>query len=277
VHNLRDLREISGQPYSFLFLYESEIKSAQRESCGRNEAAQAARAQLRRIIIKHLREDTTLLEQTVDMLQGKQTIPNNLRESIAKILKVDTSSDKGVSPEFISGHCELSGDPDGILSEVAPAYSTRDPLQDIASDPRGWINYKSAEESPDTISGILQNMEKKWALTCTTWAEVVNILCSDQITLSKLALICCARASTRVHQGERIILPRVLDVAQDVLDLIQFIHPEEEIWFFGTDVSYAFHQIPLRQDEWRFTVAEFAGKYYGFTVLVFGSASAPTV
>jgi hypothetical protein len=187
VHNLRDLREISGQPYSFLFLYESEIKSAQRESCGRNEAAQAARAQLRRIIIKHLREDTTLLEQTVDMLQGKQTIPNNLRESIAKILKVDTSSDKGVSPEFISGHCELSGDPDGILSEwkihgapqgitneitatgifppVAPAYSTRDPLQDIASDPRGWINYKSAEESPDTISGILQNMKKKNGLS----------------------------------------------------------------------------------------------------------------
>ena len=43
------------------------------------------------------------------------------------------------------------------------------------------------------------------------------------------------------------------------------------------DVSNAFHQIPLRQDEWSFTVAESAGKYYVFTVLVFGSASAPTV
>jgi hypothetical protein len=58
--------------------------------------------------------------------------------------------------------------------------------------------------------------------------------------------------NSRVHQGERIILPRVLDVAQDVLDLIKCIHPGEKNkkkWFFGTDASDAFHQIPLRQDE----------------------------
>jgi hypothetical protein len=69
----------------------------------------------------------------------------------------------------------------------------------------------------------------------------------------------------------------VLDVAQDVLDLSKLLNPGEEIYFFGTDVTDAFHQIPLRRNEWRFTVAEFNGKYYIFTVLVFGSASAPTV
>jgi hypothetical protein len=83
--------------------------------------------------------------------------------------------------------------------------------------------------------------------------------------------------NSRVHQGERIILPRILDVAQDVLDLCKLLRPGEDIYFFGTDVSDAFHQIPLRRNEWKFTVAEFAGKYYIFTVLVFGSASAPTV
>jgi hypothetical protein len=256
------------------------------------------------------------------MLQGKMIkttpkIPDNLREDISNILGVSIPTSKGISPEVISGYCKLSGDPDSILAEwkihgaplgiindvtptgifppVAPADSTWDPLEDIASDPRGWTNYKSAEESPETIAEILQNMVKeKWALTCTTWAEVVSIVGSDQVTLSKLALISKQKddgtwkhriiwdllrsgVNSRVHQGERIILPRALDVAQDVLDLLKCIHPGEEIWFFGTDVSDAFHQIPLRQDEWRFTVAEFSGKYYVFTVLVFGSASAPTV
>ena len=123
---------------------------------------------------------------------------------------------------------------------------------------------------------------------------MVDAVGSDQITFSKLALISKQRSdlswkhriiwdllrsgvNSRVHQGERIILPRVLDVAQDVLDLSKLLTPGEEIYFFGTDVTDAFHQIPLRRNEWRFTVAEFNGKYYIFTVLVFGSASAPTV
>jgi hypothetical protein len=129
---------------------------------------------------------------------------------------------------------------------------------------------------------------------CLSWEDVVKLLDSDQITLNTLALISKQKedgtwkyriiwdllrsgVNSRVHQGERIILPRVLDVAQDVLDLIKLSRPGEEIYFFGTDVSDAFHQILLRQNEWRFTVAEFAGKYYVFTVLVIGSASAPTV
>ena len=49
------------------------------------------------------------------------------------------------------------------------------------------------------------------------------------------------------------------------------------MWLFGTDISDAFHQVPLHPDEWRFTAAAFQGKFYVFKVLVFGSASAPTV
>ena len=45
----------------------------------------------------------------------------------------------------------------------------------------------------------------------------------------------------------------------------------------GNDISDAFHQVPLNPAERRFTVAAFQGKYYSFKVLVFGSASAPTV
>ena len=53
--------------------------------------------------------------------------------------------------------------------------------------------------------------------------------------------------------------------------------PDEALWLFGTDVSDAFHQIPLAEDERWYTTAEFQGTIWMFNVLGFGSASAPTV
>jgi hypothetical protein len=109
-----------------------------------------------------------------------------------------TVTDSG-DPDSILAEWKIHGAPLGIINDatptgifppVAPADSTWDPLKDIASDPRGWTNYKSAEESPETIAEILKSMVKeKWALTCTTWAEIVSIVGSDQVTLGKLALI----------------------------------------------------------------------------------------
>ena len=45
----------------------------------------------------------------------------------------------------------------------------------------------------------------------------------------------------------------------------------------GTDVTEAFHQVPLHPSEQAYTVASVAGVFYVFRVLVFGSGSAPTV
>ena len=64
---------------------------------------------------------------------------------------------------------------------------------------------------------------------------------------------------------------------QDALELALGMPHDESIFFLGTDVLDAFHQIPLRREEWRFTGSEFMGKFYIFKVLVFGSGSAPTI
>ena len=79
-----------------------------------------------------------------------------------------------------------------------------------------------------------------------------------------------------VQQGERVVLPHVLDFVNDARDLSQ-LSRVKDLQRFGTDISDAFHQVPLRPDEWRFTAASFQGVFYVFKVLVFGSASAPTV
>ena len=70
------------------------------------------------------------------------------------------------------------------------------------------------------------------------------------------------------------MLPRLSDVVADLRELAAT--KRDEALLLGTDVSEAFHQVPLRESERQFTVAAPAGKYYVFKVLVFGSSSAPT-
>ena len=72
------------------------------------------------------------------------------------------------------------------------------------------------------------------------------------------------------------MLPRLSDVVADLRELAA--SSGDEAFLLGTDVSEAFHQVPLHESERQFTaVAALGGKYYVFKVLVFGSSSAPTV
>ena len=108
------------------------------------------------------------------------------------------------------------------------------------------------------------------------------------MTLNKLALISKVKpdgstkhrlvwdllrsnVNAQVRQGERVVLPRLMDVINDAVDLASY-STEPNLVLLGTDTSDAFHQVPLNPSERRFQ-----GKYYSFKVLVFGSASAPTV
>eukprot|EP00969_Alexandrium_andersonii_P092977 4104651-Alexandrium_andersonii.AAC.1 len=50
-----------------------------------------------------------------------------------------------------------------------------------------------------------------------------------------------SRVNSLVWRGERIVLPRLLDVAQDALELLEAFGGDD-VTFPGTDVSDAFHQ-----------------------------------
>ena len=77
-----------------------------------------------------------------------------------------------------------------------------------------------------------------------------------------------------ILQGERVVLPRFLDLARDARQIATESTP---IFLMGTDITEAFHQVPLHPSEQAYTVASVAGVFYVFRVLVFGSGSAPTV
>merc|ERR1711954_512426 len=79
--------------------------------------------------------------------------------------------------------------------------------------------------------------------------------------------------NAQIRAGERIVLPRAVDLVNDIVQASAF----GDVELIGVDISDAFHQIPLHASERRYTVACFQGKFYLFVVLVFGSKSAPTV
>jgi hypothetical protein len=183
----------------------------------------------------------------------------------------------------------------GIFPPVDVIVPTDGSIAALASTPEGWSNYRSSEEDPSTTAMLLQNMvDKGWALSHTSWGSLTSALSSKDITLNKLALLSKVKpngdikhrlvwdllrstVNSVVQQGERVVLPRVSDLVKDAWDLSQNAPSDCPLWLFGTDISDAFHQVPLHPDEWRFTAAAFQGKFFVFKVLVFGSASAPTV
>ena len=173
-------------------------------------------------------------------------------------------------------------------------------INDILTPDGEWSNYRSAEEDIRTCAGLLQHMlDNKWAQSFDTKQDLLRHLNATEFTLSKLALIAKtkpdgttkhrlvwdllrSRVNSFVHQGERIVFPRVSDLVDGIL---LNVHSSGElpeatleafVWLFGIDISDAFHQIPLNNSEKRFAVAFIDNKFWVFSCLVFGSGSAPT-
>ena len=221
---------------------------------------------------------------------------------------------RGMQPAVFDAYRLLAGDPDGYLSHwlrggaplginrpVSPAgvfppvteeAAPSEYVANLSKDPFGWVNYRSADEDVATAVELLDHMVAQgWADALPSWEEVIDSL-GEGVVLNKLALLSKLKAdgttkhrlvwdlrrsgvNLAVRQGERVVLPRLSDVVADLRELASL--DTERMVLLGTDVSEAFHQIPLHESERRFTVAALGGKYYVFKVLVFGSSSAPTV
>ena len=238
------------------------------------------------------------------------------RKRICALSGRDTNEgDTGLRPEVFETYLELSGDPDtslpGWLEDGAPLGircaieragifppvpdRTVEPhyIDKLVHGPDGWTNYRSAESEPGLTAELLDAMVNRgWATKHHSWGSLASELGTEEIVLNRLALITKEKpdgslkhrlvwdlrrsgVNHAISQGERVVLPRLGDLVGDVLALAH--GNEGPVSLLGTDVSDAFHQVPLRREERQFTVAAVDGTFYVFTVLVFGSGSAPTV
>ena len=142
-----------------------------------------------------------------------------------------------------------------------------------------WSNYQSAEEEPQNVKDMLGKMKsRKCCRTFTSLEDLARALGVDTsaVTLNKLGLLSKekpdgsfkyriiwdlsrSRVNAAIRQGERIILPRLLHIIRDALELAQFLGLGEDLEFYGIDIADAFHNIPIHPDEKRFACAMFEG------------------
>ena len=226
-------------------------------------------------------------------------------------------SGAGLQPDILEAACRLSGDPDGILAdwlrygaplgvELPVTHSgvfpvdqaeTRDDPDSLPFTPADtqWENYRSADQDAEISKDILDKMvDKGWSFRYSSLEEAAHALGVEGLVLNKLGLISKIKADgTLKHrlvwdllrsgvnaitlQGERVVLPRILDLVNSIAELATALGVGETISLLGTDIADAFHQVPLSSQEWKYTAAALGDDIYVFRVLVFGSVSAPTV
>ena len=180
----------------------------------------------------------------------------------------------------------------GIFPSVPDQQVDSGYLSKLVLGPTGWTNYRSAEDEPGLTCSLLDTMvDKQWADKFRTWPQVEEALGTEGIVMNRLALSSKLKpdgtwkhrlvwdlrrsgVNMAVLQGERVVLPRLLDLVRDVRQIATESTPT---FFMGTGVTEAFHQVPLHPSEQAYTVASVAGVFCVFRVLVFGSGSAPTV
>lgn len=163
---------------------------------------------------------------------------------------------------------------------------------ELTREAQGWMNWPSAIEEADELEklilkaesqGFCHLVEDETELRNEIGAFILNklgVVVKYKGDVKKARIIWDLRESRvnqKCNQGERVVLPRLLDVVSDLKALIaQGSQPV----LAAVDIQDAFHNIPAGPDK-RYTVAaaQIGGRqvFVVYDVLVFGSGSSPTL
>ena len=295
-------------------------------SLSRLPNACTAGGKIRELLLRVIPRHESVRGTVASILQG-QPAPGFSSEAVADAREAVRSAldstpppvaRKGLQPDIFAAYCKASGDPDWPLSEWilqgAPLGATREITRvgvfpaDVKPEKRhpsslktlslaGWHNYRSAEQEPDIVKGLLQEMlDARWSAKHSSLEEAQKTLPAGKIKINKLGLVSKQKpdgswkhrlvwdlsesgVNEAIDQGERTILPRPSDLTAAAASLHRTCRsgPGTSIFFLGIDISDAFHQVPNHPEERHLTAVSFGGEVYLFFVLVFGSTSAPTV
>jgi hypothetical protein len=194
------------------------------------------------------------------------------------------------------------GCPMGITRPLTPrgifptsADMSSEDLPQLQRYEEGWSNYRSAEDSSDVVRELLTNMEANGWMRQHQSIDDFR-LASGQLepVMNKLGLVSKERSDHSVKHRliwdlrrsavnlhctvqERTVLPRVIDLVNDVVDLLLECKSGETVVMMILDVANAFHLIPVHPDEAKFLTTSFDGKVQEYSCMVFGPKPAPTV
>ena len=136
----------------------------------------------------------------------------------------------------------------------------------VAEDVVSWENFSTAEEDPEACEEILDTMVKKrWSIVFEEPSEAEAFLGVSGLVLNRLGLIQKVKpdgtvkyrivwdlrrsgVSLVILQGERVVLPRIADIADSIREMGGSDMQSQDVHMLGTDISDAFHQVPLDEE-----------------------------
>lgn len=162
----------------------------------------------------------------------------------------------------------------------------------------GWTNWPSAEEEREDLHRLVREAESKGFCRVISDERVAKQILGEEPILNKLGVVVKfsgtgsevkkksriiwdmreSKVNDYCDPAERIILPRLLDVVSETLDLQA---KKDKPVFAAIDIQDAFHNVPSAKDK-RYTAARCQMEdgqdcFIVYDVLVFGSKSSPTI
>ena len=188
----------------------------------------------------------------------------------------------------------------GIFPKVDKAQAGTEAEQVQAKTLEGWTNYTSAEEENQELQTLIQDYAVRQLCHLVPSLEEAEKELGRRPILNRLGVIVKTKedkgkitkksrviwdlrrpqANSCCHQGERVLLPRLLDLAASA---VKGMRNGKPVWIAAIDIRDAFMNIPVMKD--RFATAAAKPKasvgdpmeVVIFDTLVFGAASSPTV
>eukprot|EP00435_Cladocopium_sp_Y103_P018360 s1353_g4.t1 len=191
--------------------------------------------------------------------------------------------------------------PNGIFPQVPSSKAEMEFEQVQAKTLEGWTNYESAQQEQEELRALIRGyIDRGFCHLVDSLEEAEKELGRAPI-VNKLGLIMKFKetetgekikkariiwdlrrsgANATCRQSERILLPRLLDVAAHALSQYR---AGKQVWMAAVDIKDAFLNVPVTEDRFALTAAlpsddpETECQILIFDTLVFGAASAPTV
>ena len=184
----------------------------------------------------------------------------------------------------------------GVFPAVQGPSASAEAIKGMTRTLEDWQNYKSALEESEDLNQLIQDyMDRGFCHKVSSMAEAEQELGRTPV-LNKLGVVVKysptgkkkarivwdlkeSQANTICNQKERIILPRLLDLASQA---VAAYREQKDVWLAAVDIRDAFMNIPAGKDKFM-TVAAWKEEQGGpdgiliFDTLVFGSASSPTI
>ena len=183
----------------------------------------------------------------------------------------------------------------GVFPRVDGIEWKEQALMNLTRSLQGWQNYSSATEEATELEGLVADYVKRGFCRVVDTEEEAKLDLGRPPVLNKLGVVVkyngekkkCrviwdlreSGANTHCSQGERIVLPRLLDLATLA---VQKYRRRRSPWIAAVDIRDAFMNIPAGKDKFVTTAAiprkqEEGHSIVIFDTLVFGAVSSPTI